>query len=214
MKTHIILLSVLLATISHHCYSQKTSDVSGWAIADFTLVHNKWDYTGSLEYRSKDNIGMTDLFSIGQYGRYTFSPYFKLSLGYEIFFNNKAGSTVIDHRLLLQNESAFKLYRFKIDNRLSLLNDFEKLSKPGWGVRDRIRVKYPISQFEPFAYVELYYRFKSEKVMHHKNRYGVGMNYLMTSRNTFGVYYMMEKYYQKTFVNNVFGITYALTVAI
>ncbi|MDL2254953.1 DUF2490 domain-containing protein [Parabacteroides sp. OttesenSCG-928-K15] len=216
MRKQIILLLVLLCGgFAPFAAAQKKSDLSGWATADLVLNHKRWDITTSLEYRSKENIGATDLFSIGQYGRYTFSPLFKVSLGYELFFTHTdSRGTILEHRLMAQNESSLRIRNFRIDNRLSLLDDFEKINDPAMGFRDRIRVKYPVKRFEPFTYIELYYRFKPHTLLHHKNRYGAGVNYTVSSQSIFTLYYMCEQYFQKDFTNNVCGISYAYTLPI
>jgi len=215
MKKRIKLLLLINLLIIHFSFAQKESDLSGWVTTDLLLSRSQWDYTASLELRSKENFSQIDLFSIGQYARYLFSPLLKVSAGYEIFFTNTFNrGTIVEHRLMLQNESAFRLGRLKIDNRLSFLNDFEKLKKPGWGGRDRLRLKYPIKQWEPFSYVELYCSLKDQKVRRYKNRLGVGLNYHPNTTNLIGIYFMREKYSQKTFSNHVIGISYAMTIEI
>ncbi len=215
MRKRSVLLLLLLVGIIPTIHSQKTTDLSGWLTTDIVLNHNRWDYTGSIEYRSKENMHKMDLVSMGLYCRYTFSNLFKVSAGYEIFLTNTATrGNIIEHRLMLQNESSFRIEKLKIDNRLSLLDDFEKMKDPAFGFRDRIRIKYPIQHFEPFTYVELYYRFKDADILHHKNRYGVGLNYIAHPRNQISIYYMREQYYQRTFGNNVIGIAYAYILSI
>lgn len=215
MRKRSALLLLFLVGLIPFVHSQKETDLSGWATADFVLNHKQWDYTGSLEYRSKENMQDMDLVSLGFYGRYTFSNLFKVSAGYEIFLTNTpTRGNIVEHRLLLQNESSFRIQKLKIDNRLSLLDDFEKMKDPAFGFRERIRVKYPIRHFEPFTYVELYYRFKDADILHHKNRYGVGLNYIANPRNLISLYYMREQYYLRTFGNNVIGIAYAYTLSI
>lgn len=214
MKKHILLLLLLCAFLPLLLCAQKKRDTSGWLTADLILDRTRWDYMVSLEYRSKENLSRTDLFSVGQYGRYLFSDWFKVSAGYELFFTNAPEGTLLEHRLMLQNESSLRFGGLKIDNRLSLLNDFQYLDQPGWGGRDRLRVKYPVEKWEPFSYIELYLRLKGQKILHHKNRYALGLNYHPNATNLIGLYYMREQYIQKTFVNNIFGISYAMTIAI
>lgn len=215
MKKRILLLLILFGVIVPPVFSQKEKDVSGWVTTDLVMNHKQWNYTASLEFRSRDNIRAMDLLSMGLYGRYTFSSFFKVSAGYEIFLTKTRNrGNIVEHRLMLQNESSFQIMGIKMDNRLSLLDDFENMDNPNFGFRDRFRVKYPIKRFEPFTYIELYYRFRDERVIHHKNRYGIGMNYNADSRNVISCYYMREQYSQRTFANNVFGISYAMTISI
>lgn len=215
MKKQRILLTILLMAIIFTIHPQNKNDLSGWGTTDVVFTHNRWEFTGSLEYRSKENLSNTDLFSIAQYNRYTFSQFFKLSAGYEIFFTNIPNrNTVIEHRLLLQNESSIQFWKIKVDNRLSLLNDFEKIGYPGWGFRDRIRIKYLIKYVEPFTFIELYYKWKNEQISHNKNRYAIGIHIPVNTKNTVGLYYMREHYFQKVFDNNIIGLSYVLTVHI
>jgi len=215
MKKRIVILLLIVCCIVPFSFAQKECDLSGWITTDINLEHAHWNYITSLEYRSKENMSRTDLFSIGQYARYSFSPLLKVSAGYEIFFTQTfQRGTIVEHRLMLQNESAIRLWNFKIDNRFSLLNDFEKIKAPGWGARDRIRLKYPVKQWEPFSYIELYYGLKNKEVYHYKNRYGIGLHYFPNISNQIGIYYMREQYYQKEFGNNVIGLSYAMTISI
>lgn len=207
-----LLFSLITVPVMH---SQKKSDVSGWITTDLVLTQGHWDYTASLEYRSKENMGKMDLFSIGTYGRYTFSPLLKVSGGYEAFLTHTFDrGTIWEHRLLLQNESSFYFQGIKIDNRFSFLDDFEKINTPSWGIRDRLRLKYPVRNIEPYTYLELYYYVKTKQMVHHKNRYAVGLNYMIDSQHFLGMYYMREAYFQKIFANNVIGISYVMTLSI
>ncbi len=209
MKTQRIIICLLLITFCLSTSAEKKKDLSGWLLSDITINHKRWDYIGVLEFRSKEDMSKMDLFSPGLYGRYRFSPLFKLSAGYEFYIY---GDDLIEHRLLLQNESSLKFYNLRIDNRLSFLNDFKNIDEPNWGFRDRLRLKYPIKKFTPYTSFELYYSLRNKGIHSYKNRYTVGLNYQLNRQNEVGIYYMREHYVKKIFTNHIIGVYHSLVI--
>ena len=203
-----LLLCLILKIVSFPVLSQRKSDFSGWLTSDIVYSPKKWDFTGSLELRTKGRMKEIDLLSAAVYGRYRFFPLLKPSVGYELFECNTETGYSLEHRLLIQNESTIKTSFFQIDNRLSLLNDFKTIDNPYWGLRDRIRIKRRIKKFEPHISVELYYTLKNKSIRSYKNRYTAGIIYYFNDQNSVNLYYMNEYYLQKPFANNILGLYY------
>jgi dTDP-4-dehydrorhamnose 3,5-epimerase-like enzyme len=89
-----------------------------------------------------------------------------------------------------------------------------------WYSRNKFSLKYNLNQsFAPYTYIELRYQIHDQRKLEsesqlHRVRYATGVDYKIDNKNTFGIYYLIQREWNVLTPNNLYilGLEYSLTL--
>jgi hypothetical protein len=192
-----------------------THDAGLWITAGILPkpIAGKWKTLYLLEYRRKENLQETDLFSGTFNLHYILNPHLLLGLGYEFFLNKGSqGGFTPEHRYYPEAVLSYRIQRFSTSFRSRLMNTFTQWSQPYFEHRNRLKLSYSLPKaipVKPFAYVEPYHEMPNYRFR--KVRYAAGCTYAI-NRHQWDVYYMQEDYHTRPFTRHVIAIDYSYSL--
>lgn len=184
----------------------KTSDNCMWATV--ALLHHpftpKLSVLYTLEYRMKDNISTTDLYSGNLNIDYSVSPRVKLGVGYEIYYENDGDRYRVEHCYYPQLLWTQPIGPVKAVLRARVYNMFYHFDEPYLVSRNRLKFSCPIPKtpLTPFAYVETYNRLQSGFFSFDKVRYTAGVN-IAFGHCDLDLGFQIDKYYTKDYLKRI-----------
>jgi len=200
-----IIISVFFALTCFKIEAQQ-SDLASWNVIAIKPepFADRWASTLAFEYRRRDNMRVTDLYSGFAIVDFIVNKRLKVGLGYEIFFNNNPKGYELEHRYYPELIYSMPLRGFRAAWRIRLQNTFKEWQTPSWEYRNRLKINYPIRRLSPFVYIESYNRPKGSL---NKLRYAGGCSYTVGCQQ-FDLYYMQEDYFSRSFRRHVVYLEY------
>jgi hypothetical protein len=199
-----------------HCQTD-VSDLATWTTVSVNpaLMNGKWDALLTFEYRSKENISQTDLYSFMATADYVINRRLRVGLGYEIYFNRTPSGFTREYRYYPGATYSLPLGRFSAALRTRLINTFTKIAHPYWENRTRLKIKYSPSNIpvKPFISAEPYISISKPRFQVNKIRCQSGFSF-SSGIHSIDLYYMQEKYYSKDFVRHIICLDYTVAVSI
>jgi len=192
---------------------EKTDDIAFWTTVkvDPPAIAERWFTSVILEYRLKNDLKETDLYSALALIDYKIDSHWRAGLGYEFFLNKMPGKDIVEHRYYPQVTYNCKLQRFSVSLRSRVMNTFTEWKKPNWRHRNRLKISYNIKNtpLRPFVYVEPYNSLSKPFYRTNKIRYAGGCSVILAAKQSLDVFYMQESYHTRPFVRHVIGVDYS-----
>lgn len=227
MKKIVLAFLIFIGSVSTSS-SQTTDDAGLWCTFNLEkALSQKFSLFLTEEYRIRENFSQHNLFytDLG----ISFKPVkiLKISLSYrtiqkfqeentisfrnrvtfDILLKQKVGKLMFSYRQRLQTE-----YRNVYSSELGTI--------PEWYTRSKLTLKYDTDRALT-PYVSAEYRFQinnprsvESDMLWHRQRYQVGFDYKKSERNTFGVYYLIQKEWNVSAPQNLYilGLEYTFTL--
>lgn len=206
MKKIAILVLISIGYISQ-ANAQVTEDAGLWCTFNLEkALTQKFNLFITEEYRVRENFSQHNLFYTDLGVSFKPVKLLKLSLSYrtiqkfqeentisfrnrftfDILLKRKFGKLIFSYRQRLQTE-----YRNIYTSELGAI--------PEWYTRSKLTIKYDTDKaLSPYISAEYRYQINNPRSVEsdklwHRQRYQVGFDYKKNERNTFGVYYLIQR---------------------
>jgi Protein of unknown function (DUF2490) len=227
MKKTVLLLFILCGFVIH-AYAQPTNDAGLWTTFNINKkFKNNFGVFLTEEYRLRENFSRTNLFYTDLGIEYRPLNFLKVSLAYRFIEKYLIDNTYsYRHRLMLNITLKQKLgdatlsYRQRIQSEVRDVYSSAIGSIPEWYSRNKFELKYDIHKpVTPYIAAEFRYQINNPRAVEsnrlwHRNRYFAGLDYKVNDRNTFGVYYMIQREYNVSSPQNLYivGLEYSISL--
>lgn len=197
------LLSVLPCTL----YAQD-KDFTTWLKAGFAYkIKPAFEISGGLEWRTKDDLGMTDRWGLDVGGSYKPLSFLKLGAGYEVHYRNRGeDGWKFRHRYRVDGTLSARVRRLKLSLRERFQHTFDAYSDE-FRLRSRAKLAYdiPKCKLEPYASVEMYNGLnRGEHFGVKRMRYRGGVTFPLFARLEADVFYCRQWEHAKR--KNIVGV--------
>ena len=221
----LFLLSTGTASLTH---GQATEDAGLWCTFNVEKILNqKFSLFITEEYRVRENFSQHNLFYTELGATIKPADFIKISLSYrciEKFVEDDAIS--FRHRVSLDVNLKKKAGPLSFTFRQRLQSEYRNLYSselgaiPEWYTRSKLTIKYDFDKpVTPYIACELRYQINNPRTVEvnnlwHRARYIVGLDYKKSDRNTFGVYYLIQREWDVSAPQNLYilGLEYTLTL--
>ncbi len=191
--------------------------VAGWAQeADYTTwakmgveygVMERLDVSAGLEWRTKDDLGMTDRWGLDVAAKYKLLPYLKVGAGYEVHYRNRGEEGwKFRHRYHVDGTLSGRWARWKLSLRERYQHTFNAEEKE-FRLRSRVKVAYDIARckLEPYVSVEMYNGLgRGEHFDVTRMRYRGGLSFPLAERWEAEAFYCRQ--WEEDGRKNIFGV--------
>ena len=152
-------LAGLLITFQSSLHAQEKDELATWINAGFQYqVKPAFAVSAGLEWRTKDELDMTDRVGLDVGATYALLSFLKVGAGYEVHYRNReADGWKFRHRYHIDGTLSTSLQRIKFSLRERLQHTFDA-SSDEFRLRSRFKLAYdvPSSKLEPYVSVEMY----------------------------------------------------------
>ena len=171
-------------------------------------VNERWEVSGGLEWRTKQDVGMTDRLGLDVAAKYEVLPFLKLGAGYEVHYRNRGGEGwKFRHRYHADGTLSGKWMRLKLSLRERFQHTWNTEEKE-FRLRSRLKLAYDIRRckLEPYASVEMYNGLgRGERFDVARMRYRAGLTLpLFSERWEADVFYCRQ--WERDGRKNIFGV--------
>lgn len=153
------LLLVVWMGLSQFSLHAQEEDFATWANVGFEYkVKPAFAVSGGLEWRTKDDLGMTDRWGLKLGGAYKALPFLEIGAGYELHYRNRGtDGWKFRHRYRVDGTLSTRVQRWKLSLRERFQHTFDGHSDE-FRLRSRMKLAYVIPKciLEPYASVEMY----------------------------------------------------------
>ncbi len=223
-----ILLFLTVIFFSGKMFSQAVNDAGLWTTINLEKKMNKrLELFVTEEYRRKENFSQTNLFytDIG----FSLKPtgFLKLSLSYRFIQKYMEDDTYsFRHRMMLDillkkkfgKITASFRERIQAEARDVYTSEDGKLRE--WYSRNKLELKYDLDKpITPYAAVEFRYQLNNPRDIElnktwHRVRYVLGLDYKVNNRNSFSLYYLIQRGFNVSAPQNLYivGLGYTLSL--
>lgn len=150
---HVLWISVLQSPI----HAQET-DFTTWTNVGFEYkMMPAFTLNGGLDWRTKNNLEMTDRWGVKIGGTYKAVSFLKIETGYEMHYRNQGDDGwKLRHRYHLGNTLSTRMKRLKLSLRERFQYTFDG-SSDKFSLRSRVKLAYDIPKWElePYTSVEM-----------------------------------------------------------
>lgn len=190
-----LLLIVLISLSQFSLYAQE-KDFATWANVGFKYkVKPAFAISGGLEWRTKENLGMTDRLGMKLGGAYKALPFLELGAGYELHYRNRGtDGWKFRQRYYVDGTLSTRVQRWKLSLREHFQHTFDNNSDE-FRLRSRMKLAYVIPKciLEPYASVEMYNGLnRGENFAVKRMRYRGGVALPLSTRWTTDVFYCRQ----------------------
>lgn len=222
----------ILILISIGCTSQSsaqaTDDAGLWCTFNVEkALSQKFNLFITEEYRVRENFSQNNLFYTDLGASYKPADFIKISLSYrciEKFIEDEAIS--FRHRGMLDvvlkkkvGPLAF-LFRQRLQGEYRNIYSSELGAIPEWYTRSKLTIKYDFDKpVTPYIASELRYQINNPRSVEvnnlwHRSRFIAGLDYKKSDRNTFGVYYLIQREWNVSAPQNLYilGLEYTISL--
>ena len=224
----ICFLFVICQLFTSNCFAQDYPDAGSWNTLNIEKgINSKLTVLFTEELRLKENFSRLNLFYTNLGLEYKLIKNFKAALVYRCIDKFQNDNTFsYRHRLMLDLTCKYKFgnvtvsyrNRTQVEERDIYSSDQGRNSE--WYSRNKFASKYdPGKRYVPFASVEFRYQIhdprniESDKTWH-RDRYVLGAEYKINNKNTFAVYYLIQREYNVLSPQNLYiiGLEYTLSI--
>lgn len=227
MRRFAILILISLGYTSQ-LNAQATDDAGLWCTFNVEkALSQKFSLFITEEYRVRENFSQHNLFYTELGASYKPVKFLKFSLSYrtiqkfqeentisfrnrftlDVLLKEKIGKIIISYRQRLQTE-----YRNVYSSELGTI--------PEWYTRSKLTLKYDTDKaLAPYISAEYRYQINNPRSVEtdklwHRQRYQVGFDYKKNERNTFGVYYLIQREWNVSAPQNLYilGLEYTISL--
>ncbi len=223
-----ILTFLIFTGFVHTSSAQATDDAGLWCTFNVEKNFNqKFGIFITEEYRARENFSQSNLFYTDLGLSYRPADFLKISLSYrciEKFIEDDAIS--FRHRGMLDISLKKKFgnfalsYRQRIQAEVRNVYSSEIGNLPEWYSRNKFQIKYDFDKpVTPYIASEIRYQIVNPRMVESNGlwtraRYFVGLDYKKNDRNTFGLFYMIQREWNISAPQNLYilGLEYTLTL--
>lgn len=227
MKKIIFLAALSLGFVSQG-FSQASNDAGLWCTFNLEKnINQKFSLFLTEEYRVRENFSRNNLFYTDLGFSYKPLDFMKVSLSYrniEKFTNDNTIS--LRHRFTVDVVLKKKLNQLSFAFRQRLQTEYRNVYSselgaiPEWYTRSKLTIKYDLDKpVTPYVATEFRYQINSPRAVDsnklwHRGRFIAGIDYKKSDRNTFGVYYLIQREWNVSAPQNLYiiGLEYTLTL--
>lgn len=152
------LLVAALFAVPFSLYAQER-DFTTWANVGFKYkIKPVFTLSGSLEWRTKDNLDKTDRWGVDVGGTYSPLPFLKMSAGYEVHYRNRGeAGWKFRHRYHLDGTLSMRVWQLKVSLRERFQHTLDgRDDEFHWRSRLGLSYEIPRCKIAPYASVEMY----------------------------------------------------------
>jgi len=226
-KKHYILLIIFLSY--SFCWAQESNDAGLWTTLN---IEKQFKKNTSIflteEFRLRENFTQLNLFytDIG----FAIKPakFLKISFSYrniqKYIYEDQTFS--YRHRLSLDISLRKKwepftfAYRNRLQSEVRNVYISEDGYIPEWYSRHKFDIKYDLNKiFRPYISFELRYQIHNPRLVEgdkiwSRNRYAIGLDYKRNDRDTFGIYYLIQREFNLSEPQHLYiiGLEYSITL--
>ena len=165
------------------------------------------DVSAGLEWRTKDDLGMTDRWGLDVAAKYKLLPYLKVGAGYEVHYRNRGEEGwKFRHRYHVDGTLSGRWARWKLSLRERYQHTFNAEEKE-FRLRSRVKVAYDIARckLEPYVSVEMYNGLgRGEHFDVARMRYRGGLSFPLAERWEAEAFYCRQ--WEEDGRKNIFGV--------
>lgn len=190
-------------------------------------INNKFELFLTEEYRLKENFSTSNLFYTDLGATYKPAGILKISFAYRCIQKFQLDKSVsFRHRGMLDiilkkkfGQFAFS-YRQRIQTEVRDVYSSEIGNIPEWCSRNKFQLKYDLESnpVTPYISAEFTYQFSNPRMpkaqhLWNLNRYFIGLDYKKNNRDSFGIYYMIQRDHNVSSPQNLYilGLEYSLS---
>ncbi|HLC83267.1 MAG TPA: DUF2490 domain-containing protein [Bacteroidia bacterium] len=222
------LVFFILIGVTSNSSAQATDDAGLWCT--FNVEKNltqKFALFLTEEYRVRENFSQNNLFYTDLGLSYKPADFIKISLSYRCVEKFVEDNTIsFRHRGMLDIALKKKFGNFAVSYRQRIQAEVRNVyssdigNLPEWYSRNKFQIKYDLDKpITPYIATELRYQINNPRSvesdkMWHRCRGFVGLDYKKNDRNTFGVFYMIQKEWNVSEPQSLYilGLEYTLTL--
>ena len=205
------LMALILGVISLPAttvYAQEADYTTWLKIGTQYEVSGRWELSGGLEWRTKEDLGMTDRLGLDVAARYEALSFLKLGAGYEVHYRNRGDEGwKFRHRYHAEGTLSANLMRVKVSLRERFQHTWNAEEKE-FRLRSRLKLAYDIRRckLEPYASLEMYNGLgRGERFDVARMRYRAGLTLpLFSERWEADVFYCRQ--WERDKKKNIFGV--------
>lgn len=226
MKKIAFLLSLAIGFASQS-FAQTTNDAGLWCTFNIDKsLNKKFGVFLTEEYRVRENFSQNNLFYTDFGFSYKPANFLKISLAYRCIEKFTEDNTIsFRHRGMIDialkkkfGQFAFS-FRERIQAEVRNVYSSEIGNLPEWYSRNKIQIKYDLKKpITPYIGCEFRYQINNPRAIESnklwsRGRYFVGLDYKKSDRNTFGVFYLLQKEWNVSAPQNLYilGLEYSLS---
>ncbi len=228
MIKKIALLFIIAIGLTSKSFAQANDDAGLWCTFNVEKALNqKFSLFITEEYRVRENYSQSNLFYTDLGASFKPTDFMKISLSYrciEKFIEDDAIS--FRHRVMLDvllKKKAGQLsfaFRQRLQGEYRNIYSSELGAIPEWYTRSKLTIKYDLDKpVKPYIACELRYQINNPRSVDvnnlwHRGRYIVGLDYKKSERNTFGVYYLIQREWNLSAPQNLYilGLEYTISL--
>jgi hypothetical protein len=221
------LLFLIITGIASCSFAQTSNDAGLWATFNIDKkLNKKFGIFLTEEYRARENFTRNNLFYTDLGVSAKPFDFIKISLAYRCIEKFQLDNTIsYRHRGMLditlkKKFGAFGLsYRQRIQSEVRDVYSSEKGALPEWYSRNKFEIKYDLKKpVTPYIAAEFRYQINNPRSVEsnktwHRDRYFVGLDYKRNDKNSFGLYYMIQREYNVSAPQDLYiiGVEYNLS---
>ena len=226
LRKIIFLFLISVGSISQS-HAQATEDAGLWCTFNLEKALNqKFSLFLTEEYRVKENFSQHNLFYTDIGASYKPADFIKISLSYRLIekfiednaisFRHRGTLDVVLKKKVGQVSFAFR-QRLQTEYRNFYSSELGAI--PEWYTRSKLTIKYDFDKpVTPYIATELRHQINNPRMVEvnnlwHRSRFIAGLDYKKNDRNTFGVYYLIQREWNLSAPQNLYivGLEYSLT---
>lgn len=228
MMKKIAILFIISIGFTSQSFAQATDDAGLWCTFNVEKALNqKFSLFITEEYRVRENYSQSNLFYTDLGASFKPADFIKISLSYrciEKFIEDNAIS--FRHRGMLDVVLKKKVGPLAFSFRQRLQGEYRNLYSselgaiPEWYTRSKLTIKYDFNKpVTPYIASELRYQINNPRSVDvnnlwHRSRFILGLDYKKSDRNTFGVYYLIQREWNISAPQNLYilGLEYTISL--
>lgn len=223
-----ILFLLVVCCFSGNLFSQTINDAGLWATFNLEKKLNKhWELGLTQEYRRNENYTQTNLFYTDLSGSYKPVGFIKITVAYRAAQKARLDQTFsFRHRIALDILLKKKFgktivsFRQRIQSQVRNVYSSETGTLPQYYAREKLEIKYDLDKpFKPYASVEFGYQLHNPRNIDfngtwNRVRYSAGFDYKLNEKNSLSLYYLLQRGFNATELQNLYitGIAYTLSL--
>ena len=207
-KYGIGLIAFLLLQVPTIRIAAQDVDNTTWAKLGVKYeVLPKLTLSSNLEWRTEDDLSMTDRWGLDVGGSYKMLSFLKIGAGYEVHYRNlEEAGWKFRHRYHVDGTLSHRIQRVKLSLRERFQHTFNAEEKE-FRLRSRLKVAYDIARcrLEPYVSVEMYNGLgRGEHFDVARMRYRTGLSFPLAERWEAEAFYCRQ--WERDGSKNIFGV--------
>lgn len=227
MKRILFLHVLFVLGLPHSCPGQIYRDAGLWTTMSLEYeINNKFSVILDEEFRLRDNFMTVNLFYTNLGMTYSPNRAFKFGLIYRNIQKFRLNGFVsFRNRIMVDCIIKKKIQQWSFSMRTRVqgevqdyyTSEFGKI--PEFYLRNKFEVKYDLNRWTPYVSVEFRYQIYERKTretngLYHRARPALGVDYKINKRHSCGAYYLIQKEWNVSEIDELYiaGIQYTMKI--